>query len=334
MPKVSVLMAVRDGMPYLPEAIESILEQSFTDFEFLAIDDASTDGSTRILQDVSDPRFKLIVNKKHLGLSRSLNKGISKVKGKYIARMDHDDVSLADRLAKQVAYLEEHSQVDVLGTWAKTLGLSPEQTWRYPAKDADIRAEMIFSSVLVHSSVMLRRSTFQNYKLRYDPNSQIAQYYEFLTRIAARVRFANLEEVLLRYRIHKLQVGKRRGDQQQAVAAKVRVRELIMLDVHPRRKERELHNAIRRWEIPTTRTGFMQMERWFLILSNANQREQRYSHPSFRRTLDRRWWAACRNALSLGSKSWELYRESPVADIGSHSFFQKRIFQAKALFRD
>src|SRR3972149_7024941 len=106
MPKISVVMAVYNGLPYLPQAMESILNQTLRDFEFIVVEDASLDDSLSVLRSYNDRRIRLIVNKKNLGLSRSLNKGLDAANGEYVARMDHDDISLPTRLAEQKAYLD------------------------------------------------------------------------------------------------------------------------------------------------------------------------------------------------------------------------------------
>ncbi len=117
-PRVNVIMAVFNGEQYLQEAIESILRQTFDNFEFVIIDDGSTDKTVEILNRFSDERIKRLTNESNIGLTRSLNRGIRFSRGEYIVRQDADDVSLPERLAKQVAYLDAHSMVGLVGTSA------------------------------------------------------------------------------------------------------------------------------------------------------------------------------------------------------------------------
>jgi len=327
-------MAVHNGLPFLPEALESILRQSFRDFELIVIDDASSDGSSQMLRDVKDQRLRMITNRKQLGLSRSLNKGLAAAKGKYVARMDHDDVSLPGRLVAQFNYLEGHPKVNVLGTWARTLGLNREQTWDYPTSDSEIRAEMLFSPVLVHSSVMLRRSSFAKYKLRYDPKVTRAQDYELWARGAQYLRFANLDRVLLQYRIHPQQIGYRHGSQQQAMAVKVRGRQLKALGLQPSQVELRLHNSISQWRFPASRAGLQDVERWLLAIRVANQDTRLYEVGGLDAVLERRWWAACRSAVSLGRSAWNLYKSSTLAQRNKRSATDQAVFWFKALLRE
>lgn len=324
-------MAVHNGLPYLHEAVGSILSQTYGGFEFVVVDDASTDGSGEMVHSLDDGRLRVITNKKQLGLSRSLNKGLAAANGKYVARMDHDDISLPQRLAFQLRYMERHSEIDVLGTWARTIGLRPEQTWRYPTGDAEIKAEMLFNSTLVHSSVMLRRRSFAKLGLRYDPKIDRAQDYEFWTRAIEQLRFANLGKVLQRYRIHRAQVGKLEGRQQRTVAAQVRLRQLETLGLHPSTAQFQLHNRISQWEFPNSRAGLWEVESWLLTLRAANQESKSYSLIIFDRVLERRWWVACRRmASTLGGHAWDFYTASVLSKAGSRSYADKAVFWAKA----
>ena len=117
-PIVTVLMSVYNGERYLNEAIDSILAQTFTDFEFLIIDDASTDSTPKILHSYDDPRIRIVTNEENLGLTKSLNKGLALAQGEYIARMDADDISLPERLMMQLNFLIDNKTVPLVGSGA------------------------------------------------------------------------------------------------------------------------------------------------------------------------------------------------------------------------
>lgn len=326
-------MAVHNGAPYLLEAVQSILDQTLGDFEFIVVDDASSDESRMLIESLKNERIELFVNAKQQGLSKSLNRGIEAAGGEYIARMDHDDVSMRSRLAEQVAFLEENSEVDIVGTWARTIGRAPEQTWQYPAKDADIRSEFVFNSCLVHSSVMWRRSVFEKHGLAYDPNVKRAQDYELWTRAKQNVRFANIPKVLLQYRIHQASVGSRFGDEQRAVADTVREREIAQLRVDASTAELALHHSISRWEFPQEIEGLKALETWLLKLHENNQRETVYPSGAFSRALEQRWWAACRANIRAGLAAWRAYGDSPLSGLGERSIGERATFWAKASLR-
>jgi glycosyltransferase involved in cell wall biosynthesis len=333
-PKITVLMAVHNGGLFLQQAVESILRQSFHDFEFLIVDDASSDDSIMNLAVFQDERIRLLKNKKQLGLSRSLNIGLEAARGKYIARMDHDDASAPHRLKIQHDFMETHSTIDVLGSWAKTVGLRQEQTWRYPKKDEDIRSEFLFNSVLVHGSVMLRRATFDRYKLRYADKVARAQDYELWTRAADWVSFANIPRVLIRYRIHPHQVGRTQSVEQQVTADMVRGGEIRKLGLRPTAEELRLHNNAARWVFPKTRAGLQELEAWFLKLVTQNRVCRRYKTDPLKQSLENRWWAACRANIEYGVEALQIYQRSLLSTYIRRSVFEKAVFSGKALLRE
>jgi glycosyltransferase involved in cell wall biosynthesis len=138
-------MPVYNGSKHLSDAVDSILTQTYTNFEFLIIDDASTDNSFEILKSYKDDRIRLIKNEKNIGLSASLNKGLNLALGKYIARMDQDDISLPNRLEKQIEYFKEHNDICVLGSWFKVIsGDDPYQIKPTPSNTNVIMLLEIF----------------------------------------------------------------------------------------------------------------------------------------------------------------------------------------------
>lgn len=140
-PKISVIMSVYNGMPYLKEAVQSILKQTFKDFEFIVVNDASTDDSWQYLKGLNDKRIKLIINEKNLGLATSLNDGIKIAKGNFIARMDADDVSKPDRLEVQYKFLTKNPEIDLCGSWADIIDEKGKivAEKKYPVKNLDIK---------------------------------------------------------------------------------------------------------------------------------------------------------------------------------------------------
>ena len=169
-PKVSVLMSVYNGERYLSESVESILDQTYSDFEFIIVDDASEDGTWQMLTTYvgRDSRIVLIRNKENIGLTRSLNKGLALARGKYIARQDADDVSVPERLAKQVAFLERHPSVVLLGTaieWIRDSGDLIGKIGQHPCTDAGIRQKMLLQYSFWHSSVMVRLTVLLSERL-------------------------------------------------------------------------------------------------------------------------------------------------------------------------
>lgn len=205
-PKITVLMPLFNGERFLREAVESILGQTFTDFEFLIIDDGSTDGSVNIVGTYDDPRIRLISHHVNLGVTATLNRGIDLARGEYIARMDCDDVSLPTRLAEQVAYLEQHPDCalnSVMVTMTDEQG-NDRGVWlddRKTVSSEAIRRFLPRANCIAHPGIMIRKSLLERY--RYNERQRVAQDYDLWLRMAAdRLVIAKLAKPLLRYRIN------------------------------------------------------------------------------------------------------------------------------------
>lgn len=202
-PKVSVLMSVYNGARYLREAIDSILSQSFNDFEFIIIDDCSNDNSPMILKEYAsqDTRIRLITNKFNLGLTRNLNKMIKEARGEYLARFDCDDISLRERFKKQVEFLDNNSKIGMTSLWADIIDVNGNKmrTIKYPTIDEDLRKVLIKYNPFFHPGLMMRKSAVVEAGL-YNEDWRFAQDYELYFRIAKKWKLANVPEILLKYR--------------------------------------------------------------------------------------------------------------------------------------
>ena len=214
-PKVSVVMSVYNGERYLRESVESILAQTFTDYEFIVVDDGSTDETWDILNSYTDSRLVLLRNESNMGLPASLNRGLAIARGRYVARQDADDFSFPHRLERQVAYLDAHSFVGIVGTGRVTVSESGEaiSVYHMPTSDDRIRAWLLRRSPFCHGTVMARRH-FLHDAGGYRPELPVTEDYDLWLRLAERCEMANLPEVLYAYRSHKLAVSKLRGDRQ------------------------------------------------------------------------------------------------------------------------
>ena len=226
-PKVSVLLSVYNGERYLGEAIESILNQTFTDFEFIIVDDGSTDSSSAILASYRDPRIHLIRNNQNLGLAKSLNKGLQLARGQYIARMDADDISLPERLYKQVRFLDENSSVTMVGTWTEVIDEDSkrEEIWQIPIVSHLLRWRLLFKNTFTHCAVMFRRDVVSQLG-GYDENLTSAQDYDLWSRISFRWDVANIPEVLVRWRKWGSGISTKKQKEQQEMAKEVSRRNL------------------------------------------------------------------------------------------------------------
>jgi glycosyltransferase involved in cell wall biosynthesis len=203
---ITVLMPVYKGATYLNEAIESILNQSYTNFEFLIINDGSPDNSEEIILSYTDNRIRYIKNEQNMGLIATLNKGIKLAKGEYIARMDQDDISLPDRFHKQIEFMEQHPEVGICGSYVEEFGIDPAIV-KFPETHDEIVASLLFYSPISHPASIWRTNIFSTYSLQFNKDFVQAEDYKLWTDASTYVRLYNFPQVLLNYRRHPLQDG-------------------------------------------------------------------------------------------------------------------------------
>lgn len=222
-PKITVLLPVYNCELYIQTAVESILNQTFTDFELLVIDDASTDATVSILKKIDDSRIQLIEKTVNSGYTNSLNYGLRQAKGQYIARMDGDDISYPERFAKQITYLETHPEVVVCGTTYKIVGNDKRIT--LPEHHEAIKISLLWGNCISHPSVMIRKKVLDQYSIQYDTSKEPAEDYDMWVRLLSLGKLHNLQEVLLEYRVYGNQVSRKRAEEQKKndIAAKLKL---------------------------------------------------------------------------------------------------------------
>ena len=203
MPRVTVLMPVYNGERDLRESIESVLAQSYRDFEFLIIDDGSTDNSHRIVESYRDDRIVLVANESNIGLARSLNRGLELARGEFVARQDADDVSEPDRLERQVTFLDHHPEIAVLGTWYHKIDehgalLGSREP---PCSPLEIRWRLLLDVPIVHATVLMRKADVTGRVGLYDGTIDYAEDYDYWLRIVRHLNIGNLDQYLVRIRV-------------------------------------------------------------------------------------------------------------------------------------
>lgn len=206
-PTVSVIMpSYNTNSEYIHKAIQSILNQTYTDFELIIIDDGSEPPVCEIISDLKDSRIRIIENKGNCGLPYTLNIGLESASGKYIIRMDADDICTNERLQKEIEFLESYPEIDVVSSYAKSFGA---KKIRYSSftEDRQIKAELLWHNPIIHPTVALRAETIKKYQIKYQ-KGMISEDYDIWSRMAFEnhCRFAVIPEELLYYRIHNGQL--------------------------------------------------------------------------------------------------------------------------------
>ncbi|RMF48329.1 MAG: glycosyltransferase [Deltaproteobacteria bacterium] len=322
-PRVSVLMPCFNARPWLEEAVASVLGQSFDDFELLVVDDGSTDGSQDVVESFSDPRVRLIRHPKNLGIVAALNNGLEACKGDYVARMDADDICLPHRLARQVAFMDAHHEVVACGSWQESFGNGSARVWKSPQGHGEILSTLVFESCLYHPTMMIRRNVFSDQGIRYDERYRHAEDYELWSRLHDAGAFANLGEVLLRYRLHPQSVGARLGRDQAEAADRVRRSWLLRLGIEPDDREMELHRKLALWMPDYGEAFAMAARNWLERLQDRNREKKVCPEPEFSRELARRLAYVCLQSAVATHRSRLIWRDSSLARFCRFSPWQR-----------
>lgn len=208
-PRLSVVLPVYNGARYLRDSLDSVLRQTFTDFEVLVLDDGSTDRSLEIVAARPDPRIRVIRQAGNLGLVPTLNRGLADARGAYVARHDADDIALPGRFAAQVRALDAQPATLVVGTWVQLIDGDGAllKTWRYPTHPIAVEWMLHFDSAVGHPSAMYRASAVRDAG-GYDPNFPYAEDFELWTRLSRAGEVRNLPEVLEQYRVHEASLSR------------------------------------------------------------------------------------------------------------------------------
>ncbi len=222
-------MSVYNDERYVRESIDGILRQTFADLEFIIIDDGSTDGTSEVISGYDDPRITILENDQNIGLTRSLNRGLNEARGEFIARQDADDVSEPERLEKQLAFMEDHPDVGILGTYCHLIddrgGVL--RTAKVPLEDLNIRWQCLIGNPFFHPAIMLRRGILRENSLTYDESFRTAQDYDFFSRVLMHANGANLASPLVRRRIHGATISRVQGALQSSDHTRIALRRIV-----------------------------------------------------------------------------------------------------------
>jgi glycosyltransferase involved in cell wall biosynthesis len=201
-PRISVLLPVYNGAPYLQAAIDSVLQQSYSDFELIVINDGSTDETAEILDRITDSRVRVIHQTNH-GLALTLNRAVKEALGEYLVRQDADDLCLPQRFERQIAFLDAHPEHALVGSWTRILEIEAETArgHRHPTENGELQFLLLFDSYFVHSSVMMRSAALREVgAYPTDPERNPPEDFDLWSRIARRYQVANIDDVLQLYR--------------------------------------------------------------------------------------------------------------------------------------
>lgn len=333
--EISVVMSVYNAEKYVFEAIESILNQSYRDFEFLITDDASTDSSLQILKDFEneDKRIKLYKNKENLGLTKNLNLMLQSSKGRFIARMDADDISLPDRFEKQLDFMNGNPDIGVCGTNILFFGSSDHIT-SLPETDDEIKASLLFRDVIMHPTVFIRRSVLETLIINYDENFRISQDYDLWCRLSGRTKLANLPERLLRYRFQEGNITtSTKSKYRETFLEKIFSYELGKIGIIPDEKELETHIKISAGKKLAQFRELEEIGYWLKKILKANRSKPFYDSSFLERTASEYWFMLCTNSTGFGMQTFLCHKSFEFYDSFDPGLSYRIKFFIKCLFR-
>lgn len=310
---VTVLMSAYNAQEHIREAVDSIFAQTFADFELIVINDGSTDHTANILNGIRDSRLRIVENPSNIGLVASLNKGLQLAAGRYIVRMDADDVAMSSRLEKLYLFMEANPEVGVCGSAIRYFGAS-DFVLSPPLLADQIKVALLWENVLAHPSVVMRRECLQQYDLHYSNDFPHCEDYRLWTECVRHFPLRNLPDVLLHYRIHPSQTGTVKKNEMDEGAKQIRLQYLqstlgdfeqgaLALDL--------LGNA----PVVAHEQVLEATAAWIRAIYAANREKRFFSEDVFHRQLALRWARLCRRSRLPRRIVWRIFSS---AGIGKH----------------
>lgn len=296
LPLVSVIMPVYNASEFIRASVESILDQSYSDIELILINDGSSDNSLEILKSYNDKRIKLINNESNKGLIDSLNEGISHSSGKYIARMDADDISHFNRIKKQVELLEKNQEADIVATHTNGTKKTLYHT-RY-LNSEEIRSRLLFDNIFPHPTVMFRKDLFDRTGIRYNKEFLHAEDYAMWLALFETAKYALIPEPLLQYREHGGQVSKLNRETQKCSVLKAQLKIFDRMGITITHAEADLHKRIFYIDYIYNYDFLIAVEKWLKKLKSANEKSNFFSRVDFNHILSWVWFEICTDFLS------------------------------------
>ena len=323
-PRVTVVIPVHNRAHYIGSAVESVLAQTFTDFEVAVIDDGSTDATPTIVRGISDPRVRLVRHERNLGIPAARNQGLDTARGFYIATLDSDDLMHPRRLERQVAFLDRHPDHAIVGTWERHLGRdghSVVAVRRKATRAADVHAQLLFGGSVSNSTTMGRTEALRRY--RYREEFVVRQDFDLFVRVAEAHCIANLPEVLTIRRRH---VGQITEDRKERIAERSKAiigYQLERLGVRFTQEDLARHYALPRLGkrklvnqgigVAPDRALLDWAEGWLSGLIEANRRTARYDALALGRLAGWLWVrTSWRVARAEGGPTWRGFARSPL----------------------
>lgn len=295
-PEISVIMPVYNAESYLSETIESILNQTYTDFELLVLNDKSTDGSKEIIEKykAKDSRIVLIDKEINVGPANLRNEGFELAKAPFVALMDADDIALPTRFEKQVTYLKNHPDVGVCGTWMTYFGGKKNKAIRHAETHDAIKVSFLYSCAIGNPTVMLRKESLNG--LRFENEFVPVEDYDLWSRLLPKTKFHNIPESLLQYRLHPNNISKTKIENVNRSVKKVKINQLGGFGIEATDPNLELYLSafeVKRGLLPTEIIKIIDASKY---LTAQNEKLKNFNSGLLEKQIDKTLIRTIRNA--------------------------------------
>jgi glycosyltransferase involved in cell wall biosynthesis len=300
---LSIVMPVYNREKYIGISVKSILTQTFSDFEFIIVNDGSTDKTEEIIKNFNDERIILLNNEQNKGIVYSRNKGLSVARGKYIGMFDSDDIAYPQKFEEQIMFLRKNPDFGMVGSWVKHIdenGNTLKTKWKLKAKPKFIPAIMLFRNYFVQSTVVIRKEAIPvgGYSKGFDVVEDSKMWFE----VSLKYKVANLQKYLLHYRVHSGNASEPENEQMDPNLTKLFRYIFRKLEIEMTEDEIRIHYLIKNREEITSFADLVLIEHWLLKILQKNKKLKKFEQCILRNVIFNRWLKACYKARRLNMK--------------------------------
>lgn len=333
-PLVTVMMPVHNGERYIKFAIESILSQTYKNFELLIINDASNDQTVKIVRSFKDPRMRLIHNSKQLGLSSARQRGVSEAKGSFIAFLDSDDTAHTKRLELQIDYLQKNPKIALVGSWVelidengKIIGL----IWKHATDCRLIPSLLFFRNCFTQSAVTLRKSCLNS--LGFRQKYFLAPDYDLWKRLSKKFNLVNLGLVLTYYRYYRESMSFKIRNELKKTTISIHREAIKNFGLNPTQTQLDIHDFLERLHLKQSTKLLGEVENWLMELYQKNNQIDYYDKNKFALIISQYWFKTCCYCASLGLIVLNRFSSSQLSGYSSKIKLKKLLLLLLATFK-
>lgn len=307
-PLISVCIAVYNRENFIKAAIESVLEQTYQNFEIIIIDDGSTDNTVSVVNGIQDVRIKLFKNDKNRGVVYTRNRYLDIAQGDYIAILDSDDCWLPNKLEQQITFFNNNLEYGICGTNAiRKYSDSKEDVWKYPSTDVGIRVRLFWGSAMIHSSIILKKSILVENDIKYSVKLKQAEDYDLIRQVMSVSKGYNINETLVIYNVHESQFTSEAKEEQVNESFKVAQRYFFDLGIILTQEQHKAFNKIYTYKFNLCTKELLDLKDIFEKIKKVNDTKNFTSNLLLSNNLKKQWFLACYNSTQNGLKTINIF---------------------------